>query len=118
MWAKQVGLKLKIFCGLLSPQYLMLLSFQFLWTVFFMVVYPLQHRYWMKGKTMATWLACIWLVGVIYPAKKLAFENGRYHKLVGTFFGLTMMILSSAAIYGATYFKLQKQTRNSVSDPS
>ena len=84
---------------------------------FFMVVYPLQHRYWMKGKTMATWLACIWLVSVIYPAKKLAFENGRYDKLVGTFFGLTV-ILSSAAIYGVTYFKLRKQTRNSVFDES
>ena len=84
---------------------------------FFMVVYPLQHRYCMKGKTMAKWLACIWLVGVIYPAKKLAFENGRYDKLVGTFFGLTV-ILSSAAIYGVTYFKLRKQTRNSVFDES
>ena len=66
---------------------------------------------------MATWLAYIWLVGVIYLAKKLAFENGRYDKLVGTFFGLTV-ILSSAAIYGVTYFKLRKQTRNSVLDES
>ena len=90
-----------------------IISFQFLSTVF----YGRISATWMKGKTMASWLACIWLVGAIYPAKKLAFENGRYDKLVGTFFGLTV-ILSSAAIYGVTYFKLRKQTRNSVLDES
>lgn len=84
---------------------------------FFMVAYPLQHRYRMKGKIMAAWLACIWLVSAMYPAKKLAFEIGRDEKLVGTFFGITA-ILSSAAIYAVTYFKLRKQTRNSILDNS
>ena len=84
---------------------------------FFMVTYPLQHRGWMKGKTMAAWLACIWFLSVVYPAKKLAFQNARYDKLAGTFFGLTV-ILSSAAIYSVTCFKLRKQTRNSVLNES
>ena len=84
---------------------------------FFMVTYPLRHRSWMKGKTMAAWLACIWFLSFIYPAKKLAFKNGRYDKLAGTFFGLTV-ILSSAVIYAVTYFKLRKQSRNSVLNES
>ncbi len=44
---------------------------------FFLVVYPLQHRNWVKEKIMVVCLACIWLVSFIYPVKKTCFWNWR-----------------------------------------
>ena len=80
---------------------------------FLMVVYPLHHRYWMKGKTMAVWLACIWIVSFTFPAKWLAFGSERYDNLIVNFLGLTL-ILFSAAMYALTYRKLRKQIHNIV----
>ncbi len=84
---------------------------------FFMVVYPLQHRSWMKEKSLAVWIACIWFVSFIFPTKKLVFGTGNHDVLVGQFVGLTG-ILFSAITYALTYFKLRKQTRNIALDGS
>ena len=84
---------------------------------FFLVVYPLQHRNWVKVKIMVVCLACIWLVSFIYPVKKLVLGTGKNDVLVGHVFGLTG-ILFSAITYALTYFKLRKQTRNIILDGS
>jgi hypothetical protein len=84
---------------------------------FFMVVYPLQHRIWMGGKVLPAWIACIWLLSFVFPAKKLAFGRGKYDKLVGNVFGLAAILLSSV-MYALTYFKMRKQARSIVLEES
>ena len=82
---------------------------------FFMVLYPLQHRIWMKRKILAAWLASIWIVSFIYPTKMLAFGNSKHDLLVASTFGL-VVTLCSAVMYALTYVTMRKRSRSIVLD--
>ena len=82
---------------------------------FLMVVYPLKHRVLMRGKAIIVWLVCIWIFGCMFPTKALLslilpFKN-ETGPIVMNLLG-TALIVFTGIIYGVTYYKLKKQSKN------
>jgi hypothetical protein len=79
----------------------------------FMVVYPLKHRYCMiKGKVIAIWLLCIWLISISYSSKLFIFGfEHNYEELVYGGLVVALLLLSSIA-YASICIALKKQSRN------
>ena len=78
----------------------------------FMVVYPLKHRYWIKGKVIAIWLSCIWLISISYSSKLFIFGfEHNYEELVYGGLVVALLLLSSIA-YASICIALKKQSRN------
>jgi hypothetical protein len=76
---------------------------------FLMVVYPLKHRVLMTGRIIIVWLACIWLLSSVYPIQIYLGDDMDLFKmyLLGG-----VVILFTGAMYGFTYYKLKKQSKN------
>ena len=79
---------------------------------FLMVAYPLKHRVMMKGKPVNIWLSFIWIAGFIYPMKECIphMKTSLHAFIVNIVAGV--IIALSCVIYGFTYHKLQKQSKN------
>ena len=82
---------------------------------FLMVVYPLKHRVFMRGKVLVVWFTCIWLIGCVFAIKAilsliLAGNNER-DRIFLNFLAATLIVLAGI-MYGLTYFKLKKQSKN------
>ena len=79
---------------------------------FQLVAYPIKHYYFIKGKVLTTWPACIWLTSIIIPTKRQIFgERSSYH-LFAIHSTAAIIGILSAVLYTFTYFKLKKQSRN------
>ena len=76
---------------------------------FLMIAYPIKHRTLMKGKVIVLCLAVIWIFGCSLSVITLLF--GQQSKIY-IYNGCAIIITISAVIYGATYHKLKKQSRN------
>ena len=80
---------------------------------FLIVVYPLKHRVFLKGKVIAAWLACLWLFCCAIPVK-ISIPSKRGNPAIATSTVLVQIapILFSSVMYAVTYNKLKKQSRN------
>ena len=79
---------------------------------FLIIVYPIKHRYWIKGRTIAIWLTCIWLVNVSYASRRLIFRvEQSYETEVHTGIVLIIFALTGTA-YASVYVHFKKQSRN------
>lgn len=78
---------------------------------FLMVVFPMKHRYWLKGKVMIAWLSGIWLGAFILPLLRFFFNHKMNGMLPINCFN-TIVIIISAVMYAATYLKLKKHSKN------
>ena len=79
---------------------------------FLMVVYPMKHRVFMKGKIIIVWSACIWLVALALPLRVSipAIRSADQMEAIN-FFGAAVIIFTGV-MYGMTYHKLKKQSKN------
>ena len=82
---------------------------------FLIVVYPLKHRVLMRGKAVVVWLACIWLIGCVFPMKAILSlilaRNNELDLIVMNLLAASSIIFAGI-MYGMTYYKLKKQSRN------
>ena len=78
---------------------------------FLLVAYPIKHRYLIRGKVIAIWVACLWFVNILYPTKQVIFGPQKHDQLGLNIFGVIITTFS-VAMYIVTYFKLKKQARN------
>ena len=78
---------------------------------FLMVVYPLKYRVLMKGNVVILWLACIWLIGFAFSAKILLFIRNDMDLLIINLHEVVFIIFAGI-MYGFTYYKLAKQSKN------
>ena len=78
---------------------------------FLLVTYPIKHYYFIKGNTLLIWLACIWIVGIVFPTKQAILGKQAYDSITISFLCGTIVIFSSF-MYALTYFNLRKQLRN------
>ena len=79
---------------------------------FLLIVYPIKHRYWIKGRTIAIWLTFIWLLNISYASKRLIFGIEQSYEgqlYMGTV--LTLFVLTGTA-YASVYVHFKKQSRN------
>ncbi len=76
---------------------------------FLMVAYPIKHRILMKGKVIVLCLAVTWIFGCSLSVITLLFDQ---QNKIYMYNGGAIIITISAVIYGATYHKLKKQSRN------
>ena len=79
---------------------------------FLMVVYPMKHRVFMKGKVIIVWSACIWLISFIYPTKAFLLSTSSDTDQITIHFGVVVVIIFAGLMYGFTYYKLKNQSRN------
>ena len=78
---------------------------------FLLVAYPIKHSYLIKGTPLVIWPACIWLIGIVFPMKRVIF--GQYSYDLAVVNSTTAIIgVFSAVMYALTYSKLKKQSRN------
>jgi hypothetical protein len=80
---------------------------------FLMVVYPLKYRVLMKGNVVILLLTCIWLIGFVFPAKillSITITNNKDQILMNL--QEVVCIIFASIMYGFTYFKLTKQSKN------
>ena len=79
---------------------------------FLRVAYPIKHSYLIKGRPLVIWPACIWLIGIVFPMKRVIF--GQYSYDLAVVNSTTAIIgVFSAVMYALTYSKqLKKQSRN------
>ena len=80
---------------------------------FLMVVYPLKYRVLMKGNVVILLLTCIWLIGFVFPAKillSITITNDMDQLLMNL--QEVVCIIFASIMYGFTYFKLTKQSKN------
>ena len=81
---------------------------------FLLIMYPIKHRYWIKGTTITIWLSCIWLVSVCYGAKRLILEvQHDYEHTVYMGLMITLFVLTGTA-YAAVYVHFKKQSRTVI----
>lgn len=79
---------------------------------FLVVAYPIQHRIYIKGKTIVLWLACVWLIGFAYPIKVTIFTADDFlDSFVMNVIGGSLILFTSV-LYGITYDKLKKQSKS------
>ena len=81
---------------------------------FLLIVYPIKHRYWIKGRTIAIWLTFIWLLNISYAFKRLIFGIEQSYEgelYMGTV--LTLFVLTGTA-YASVYVHFKKQSRNII----
>ena len=78
---------------------------------FLLVAYPMKHSYLIKGKVFLIWLACIWLVGIVFPTKQVILGKQSYDSVAVSFLAAIIVIFSSC-MYALTYFNLKKMARN------
>ena len=78
---------------------------------YFMIAYPIRHRNYVTGKVVLLWLACIWLLAALYPAKLQVFPNQKYDQLVANISGVIITFVTATACT-LTYKKLKKQSLN------
>ena len=78
---------------------------------FLLIVFPIKHHIFVKGKLMATWLALIWIFSCIIPAFRLILARKNNEKLLIYSFGMLAIIIS-AVLYTFTCCKLKKQSTN------
>ncbi|XP_028397019.1 melanocortin receptor 5-like [Dendronephthya gigantea] len=79
---------------------------------FLLIVYPMKYRVFMKGKLIVVWSACIWLI--LSGISSEVFIRNSLNDLtvhIKHFSEITAIIFS-CVMYGLTYFKLKKQSRN------
>ena len=78
---------------------------------FILVARLIKHSYFIKGKVLTIWPACIWLTSIIIPTKRQIFGE-RSSELVALNSTAAIIGILSAVLYAFTYFKLKKQSRN------
>ena len=80
---------------------------------FFMVVFPMKYRLWLKGKVMVEWLLGIWLAVFTLPILRF-FNNHRMNGMLPIDCYNCVVIVISAVMYAATctYLKLKKHSKN------
>ncbi len=79
---------------------------------FLMVVYPMKHRVFMKGKVIIVWSACIWLISFIYPTKTFLLSTSNDTERIIPLLAGVPVTTFAGVMYGFTYYKLKKQSRN------
>ena len=81
---------------------------------FLMTVYPIKHRVLTKGKLIVVWIASTWLISSGLPA--MVFFHSTISSVGVSSFILryfaTAVILFASVMYGLTYYKLKKQSKN------
>ena len=73
-----------------------------------MVAYPIKHHIFIEGKLMVLWITSIWIISSSIPTVQMLYpnrQNGMY--LIGM-----SLIVFSAMLYTATYYKLKKQSKS------
>ena len=81
---------------------------------FLITAYPMKYRVLMKGKLIAVWLASTWLISSGPSAKVFFFSsiNVNDKAMLSLNISAGAMTVFSCVMYGLTYFKLKKQSRN------
>ncbi|XP_028397223.1 lysophosphatidic acid receptor 4-like [Dendronephthya gigantea] len=83
---------------------------------FFLTVYPIKYRVSMNGKLIVVLSACTWLIPPGPTAKVFLFPSANANVNVMVLFGMNTFagtaIVFSSVVYGFTYYKLKKQSRN------
>ena len=77
---------------------------------FLIIVYPIKHRIFMRGKIVITWIMAIWLASCAVSVSIKFFSWMKEGKGIYTFCAFT--ILLSTVVYASTYHMLKKQSRN------
>ena len=82
---------------------------------FLMTVYPIKYRVLMQGKRIIAWSACTWLISFgistkIFLLDHLYNVDGMAMLVINILAGA--VIIFSGVMYGFTYYKLKKQSRN------
>ena len=76
-----------------------------------MIVYPIKHRVFMRGKAVITWIMAIWFVSCAVTVTTCIFCSlGKDGKGVYTFWAFIIVV--STVVYASTYYMLKKQSRN------
>ena len=80
---------------------------------FLMVVYPIKHRIYIKGKSMVFWLVIIWMVSCVLPALRLSYASVREKIDKYAMYPYSAIIVTlSSVMYTFTYYRLKKQSKN------
>ena len=78
---------------------------------FLMILYPIKHRVFMRGKVVIAWMMAIWFVSCAVTVTTFKFCSwGKDGKGVYTFWAF--IIVLSTVFYASTYYMLKKQSRN------
>ena len=77
---------------------------------FLMIVYPIKHRIFMRGKIVITWIMIIWIVSCAVCVTTNFWNWIKDGKGIYTF--CAFITLLSTVVYASTYYKLKKQSRN------
>ena len=81
---------------------------------FLVVVHPLKHPVLTKKIILIVFLACIWLISCIHPAKIyiLTMKSNYEPSMINIM--ATLLVTFTGVMYGFTYYKLKKQSENCV----
>ena len=76
---------------------------------FLMIVYPIKHRVFVRGKVVIMWIMAIWFAScaVTVTTKFCSWEDGK-----GVYTFWAFIIAVSTVVYASTYYQLKKQSRN------
>ena len=80
---------------------------------FLLIVCPIKHRIFVKGKLMATWLALVWIFSCIIPAFRLVLARKNNEKFLIYSFGVLAIIIS-AVLYTFTYCNSKNSQRTKL----
>ena len=75
-----------------------------------LVVYPLKHRVFIKGRNMVIWLFGIWLMASFLPT--IGIFYGGSAALTGLNFSILILVVLSASMYAITYSKLKEHSKS------
>ena len=81
---------------------------------FLMIAYPMKHRILVKGKAMIVWLAIIWIVSLFPVGTDWFFGNLEKSQEVIIYSFGTVIVVFTSIMYASTYYKLKKQSRNTI----
>ena len=81
---------------------------------FLLVAYPLRHRVLISGKRVVVWSSCIWLICSVVPVKAFFFSQRSVMNstIIGMNFLQFVLIVLACIVYGFTYHKLRKQSKD------
>ena len=79
---------------------------------FSMTVYPIKYRVLIKGKRIVVWIACIWIILSGISSQVFFHYSIKGLTLQVMNFSAAAAIIFSGVMYGLTYYKLKKQSKN------
>ena len=82
---------------------------------FLLVVYPLKHRHFIKGRNVVICVFAIWLMASILPILRMLDSE---LALTGQICSAAILVMLSAALYAITYSKLKEHSKSIASQNS